>query len=511
MLITGGSGILGTALRNLEGEKIFYDRVERSPLLEGETYIQADVRDRDRLREAMADCKILIHCAGSMGQQENWDKSQNQIMLDNIEGLAIAFDAAKEFGLERIIFASSNHAVGMFEVEGAPAIYEYGHNILIDENVPTRPDSFYGVSKVFGEAYGRFIAENCGPRCYALRIGSVRSENEDHPYAYAEWGVRKGKWERGSREYAVQEKRLKALWMSRRDFVQMVRKVLRYDGPHFEIFNAVSNNDRKWFDMSHAQKALGFSPQDNSEGWVQIMTEWSRNTNGEVQARESTLRVTALIPVRVEQNDDLDFVRKLIICTVNSARECPAVDRVVLTTDNAILARESKLLGLDLALLRPPELSAPDVRADTVLQFAVSELEALGLHSDLIAPLEITYPFRPAGLISRLLEKLLTEKLNTAIVGYPERRPCWIRRDGEVIRIDEYAKLRENREPLHIGLSSLGCITYTEFVQKGSRFGTHIGVLELEDQLSAVEIRNFRNSELFDSLQNARSLKPCLD
>jgi NAD+ dependent glucose-6-phosphate dehydrogenase len=503
--ITGGSGILGTALLKLPGEKVFIDRVEKNVLLGDEQYIQADIRERDKIFLALEGAQVLIHCAGSMGSQDNWDKSISSVLKDNIEGLIVLFELAKECGVERIIFASSNHAVGMYEVEAAPDIYEFGHGILIDENVPARPDSFYGVSKVAGEAYGRFLAENGGPRCYALRIGSVRSEKEDHPYAYAEWGVKKGKWPRGSMEYSVQENRLKALWMSRRDFVHMIELLLKYDGPSFDVFNAVSDNDRKWLDISKAKEKLGFIPQDNAEGWVQVMTNWERNHSGTPVFDNQTegLNVATIIPIKIGSEDNIEQIKVLLKRTYQSVLECNLINRVFVSTNSIEISEYAKELGIEVPFLRDPEMNEVGIRADQVIKSYLDNLEdILHYNPDLVAPLEITYPFRPKGLLSDLILKLLKESLNTVIAGYPEHRPAWVMRKDQLHRVDAYEQNRDDREPLHIGLASLGCVTYTEIMKKGTRMGNRIGVLEIEDPIARMEIRSGQDYTLFEKIIN---------
>jgi nucleoside-diphosphate-sugar epimerase len=190
------------------------------------------------------------------------------VLENNIEGIANVLEAARIARIEPVVFLSSNHVVGMYELDNAPAIYELNHRIVVDRRAAVRPDSYYGISKAMGEDLGRVHAESGGPRFYAIRIGSVRRAHEDHPFAYAEHGVRDGKWDRGSPEYAIQEKRLKALWLSRRDFVQLVDKCLQYDGPPFDVFYGVSDNPRRWLDIGHARRALGYEPQDNAELWI---------------------------------------------------------------------------------------------------------------------------------------------------------------------------------------------------------------------------------------------------
>ena len=93
---------------------------------------------------------------------------------------------------------------------------------MLQKNSIVRPASYYGISKACCEIMGRSFSERCDTKFYVIRLGSVRCKEEDHPYAYAESGVNKGLWERGSKQYILQEKRLKSQWMSRRDFLQII-------------------------------------------------------------------------------------------------------------------------------------------------------------------------------------------------------------------------------------------------------------------------------------------------
>lgn len=264
IFITGACGLCGTALAELPYEKIYFDRCEPLKMLENGEFIRGDINNSILLRKGMKGCQVVIHLAGSSDPKARW----NDVLRDNIHGTYSIFSAAMESCVGKIIFASSNHVVGMYEAENAPGVYELGHGICVEKNTPVCPDSFYGVSKAFGENLGRFYAANGGPRFYAIRIGSVRGAEEDHPYAYAEMGVKRKLWDRYSNEYKRQEKRLKGIWQSRRDFVQMVDRCINFDGAEFDIFYGVSDNPRSWLDVGYAKRVLGYCPKDSGEDWA---------------------------------------------------------------------------------------------------------------------------------------------------------------------------------------------------------------------------------------------------
>jgi NAD+ dependent glucose-6-phosphate dehydrogenase len=264
-LITGGCGKCGTALVDLPHEKVFFDRAAPPAALGDEHFVQGDLSDPAALTEAMRGCQALIHLAASPQPESSWE----DVLEHNIRGMENALQAAETAGVERVIFASSNHAVGMYELDNAPRIYARGHGIVVNKHSPTRPDSYYGVSKVFGEELGRFYAEQRRAfRFYALRIGGVLGASEDHPYGYAEAGVADGHWERDSEPYRTQEARLKAMWLSRRDLVQLVDRCLGHQGAGFDVFYGVSDNANRWLDIEDARRTLGYRPEDSAEDWT---------------------------------------------------------------------------------------------------------------------------------------------------------------------------------------------------------------------------------------------------
>ncbi len=259
IFITGAFGTVGTALADLPGEKVLFDRGIPAEFKDKANVVRGDIQDQALLEKWMQGCAAVVHLAASASPLSSWE----DVLQNNILGTQTVLEAAKEAKVERVIFASSNHVVGMVEIENEPRIYEAGHGILVTKESEPRPDSYYGVSKLFGENLGRYFAENGGPRFYALRIGSVHAAWEDHPYAEAEGLLRADKCQRGDALYERKVKRQKALWLSRRDLVQLVQRCLEYDGARSDIFYGVSNNSTRWLDIDYAKKQLGYSPQDS--------------------------------------------------------------------------------------------------------------------------------------------------------------------------------------------------------------------------------------------------------
>ena len=162
------------------------------------------------------------------------------------------FEAARRAGVGRVVFASSNHAVGMYEVDGAPIVYEPDDERSYDHTAEIRPDSLYGVSKAFGEALGRFYSERHGLRVFCLRIGAVRATT-----------IRPCRRESAARpRRRGQRNRMRAVWLSRRDCAELIARCLEVDDVPWAIVYGVSGNPRRFWDLTHARDLLGWEPQD---------------------------------------------------------------------------------------------------------------------------------------------------------------------------------------------------------------------------------------------------------
>lgn len=267
VLITGAYGQCGTALidhLHEEHECRYLNRSDRPddhPYGGYNTFV-ADITEPESMRPAYDGQDAVVHLAGIPNEAPFED-----ILTANIVGTYNVLEAAKQAQIESVVFGSTNHVVGMYETENAPALYELDSDVMIDHTDPVRPDSYYGTSKAFGENLGRYYVENYDypKRFYALRIGNVSHEGMDDPYAYAEKCVADGEYERGSTEYEQTVARMKAMWQSRRDFAHMVDCCLRAEDGSFDVFYGVSDNDRRWLDIDHARTVIGYHPQDNGE------------------------------------------------------------------------------------------------------------------------------------------------------------------------------------------------------------------------------------------------------
>ena len=220
-----------------------------------------DIND-DRLLEAADGQDAIVHMAGSSRSTDPW----STVLEGNVVGTYNVLEAAREAGVETVVYGSSHHVMGGYEDEHAPALYEERHPLVLRHDDPPRPDSYYAVSKLFSEQLGRYYVDyRVAPeRFYSLRICNVSGPAYDDPYGRAEEAVEAGEYERGSAEYERRVARRRAHWCSRRDMAQLVRRCLEDRDVSFGVFHGVSDNRARWFDLEDARARIGYQPRDDA-------------------------------------------------------------------------------------------------------------------------------------------------------------------------------------------------------------------------------------------------------
>lgn len=229
ILITGAAGIVGTGLRREFAHDSrslrLLDRQQVTELAAHESAVEGDIGDMSSLRLAMQGVRAVIHLAGC-----TTDADIDSQIEGNVRGAWNMFEAAREAGVERVVFASSHHVVGYY-----PRERRIGTNVLI------RPDSRYGLTKGFGEQVGAMFADKYGLRVMCVRIGFVN----DQP---------------------VDRRRL-SIWSSWRDLAQLVRIGLDHPALRYAVVYGVSGNTRNFFDNQTAFQ-FGYRPQDDAEAFA---------------------------------------------------------------------------------------------------------------------------------------------------------------------------------------------------------------------------------------------------
>lgn len=210
------------------------------------------------------------------------------------------------------------------------------------------------------------------------------------------------------------------------------------------------------------------------------------------------LNVVALIPVKGE----VKWLggRPLIDYTIERCKESRLIKRTIISTDNPEYVEIAKKAGVEAPFLRNKDLSWDYVDLERVLQFSLQEIEAIGIIPDILVILEITYPFRSKDLLDNMIDQLVREGLDSIIPARPEYRSFWMNKGNELVRLDEGFMPRGLKQPIYLGLVGLGCITHPVFVREGQRLGRKIGIYEVTDPYSCIEVRDEDGFEIASRL-----------
>jgi uronate dehydrogenase len=250
VLVTGAAGSIGTVVcEGLEDRHHEVVGLDMAAQPEGFTgpWFTADCADPDAVSEVFDELEehgridAVVHLASIPHEA-----SLPAILESHVVTTAALLDAMVSHGVSRIVYASSNHAVGRTP-----------RTDLLGVDVPPRPDTFYGVGKVGAEALLQLYADRYGIDAVASRIGSFLPEPETRRHL--------------------------STWLSHDDAVRMVDACLIAPDPGFAVLYGISANTRAWWDLEPG-RALGYDPQDDAESFAAAIEETPETDDDRVQA-----------------------------------------------------------------------------------------------------------------------------------------------------------------------------------------------------------------------------------
>ena len=229
LLITGANGNLGKMCRERLAHLADTLRISaRKGLGEAaahEEIVYCDLSDKAAVEALVEGCDGIVHMGGQ-SVEATWDV----IRASNIDGMVNLYEAARKASKPpRIIFASSNHAIGY-----------HSQSTRLDAGSPTRPDGYYGVSKIFGEALASMYHDKFGIETANVRIGSCTPEPLNH--------------------------RMLSTWLSHDDFVSLVECIFAVSKLGCPIIYGASANAASWWDNREVAY-LGWQPKDNADAF----------------------------------------------------------------------------------------------------------------------------------------------------------------------------------------------------------------------------------------------------
>ncbi len=234
VLVTGAAGRIGRVvvpgLSASGHEVVGVDLVPEPEGYDGPWHT-VDCADTDAVAAVFAAQPLdaVVHLAGHPGEASLPDS-----LISHTVTTGALLDAMVEYDVPRIVYASSNHAVGRTPRATLPT------GLLTTDTRP-RPDTFYGVGKVAAEALLSLYADRYGIDAVSCRIGS----------------------------FLEQPTTVRALstWLSHGDCVRMVEAALTATAPGYAILYGISANTRAWWDLDPGRD-LGYHPQDDAEQYA---------------------------------------------------------------------------------------------------------------------------------------------------------------------------------------------------------------------------------------------------
>ena len=265
VLVTGAAGRIGSTFARACAERyrlrLMVQRAEDAvagKLSEFGEVVEADLADLPRLREICRGVDTVLHLAGNASANATWDG----LLHANIIGTYNICAAARAAGCRRLIFASSIHAVSGYPL-----------GLQIRASDPVNPGDLYGVSKCFGEALGRYLAEQEDLSVIAIRIGGFQSlENARH----ADYG-----W-------------MVDCWTSPRDLMQLFVRSIEVENVRFAILHGVSDNQFNRLDLAETKALVGYEPDDDAVRENPLLAEWTRTGRLRTHALQSGDQLSGL-------------------------------------------------------------------------------------------------------------------------------------------------------------------------------------------------------------------------
>ncbi|MBI1914604.1 MAG: NAD(P)-dependent oxidoreductase [Planctomycetes bacterium] len=250
VLITGASGLIGGLTIKHLGDKYAFSGLSRRPVA-GIPHLAADITDAAAIKPAFVGIHTVLHLAAATGEDE-W-LAWGPTLANTMQGTLHVYEAAREAGVGRIVFASSGCCQLAWEWDPN---YPYGKLAngpddeipatwpMVDLDWPVRPDSPYAVGKLFGENLGRYYADKYGLSTLVIRLGAVLKE--DRPML--------------RRHYPG--------YLSQADCVQVIDQCLSApESLKYDIFNAISENKYRWRSTEHTKAVLGWQPTGRSDDY----------------------------------------------------------------------------------------------------------------------------------------------------------------------------------------------------------------------------------------------------
>ncbi len=235
VLITGAAGKVGSTLWGAweKKDKYILTLVDIKEVEGAKSRVElGDVRDYRRMRALCKNQNVVVHLA--LVTQDQFGKVPGEVT--DIGASMLLFEAAREEGVQKIVFASTNHVTGWNERLSSPPLFSTAEQV--------NPDGWYGAMKGMAEVAGRYLVNDFDMRFISIRIGTFTGG------------------------YEANHLRTCSTLLTPRDCAQLFGRAVDYEGPvkYLITYGRSANStayQQSYLDISGAAEILGYQPQDN--------------------------------------------------------------------------------------------------------------------------------------------------------------------------------------------------------------------------------------------------------
>lgn len=199
------------------------------------------------------------------------------------------------------------------------------------------------------------------------------------------------------------------------------------------------------------------------------------------------MNIVALIPVKGAPQKLGD--RNLLEYTIRHASRSKFIKKIIVSTDTKETADLAVRLGAEAPFIREASLSQDTVDLTRVYNYSLHKLEEIGILPDVVVCMEITFPFRPKGLIDDMIIHIAEKGFDSVVAARVENRAIWKENAGEISQLVDGIIPRQFKEPAFVELKGVGCVTHPEFLRQGRLIGDKVGIYEINDPYSHIEVR----------------------
>lgn len=232
----------------------------------------------------------------------------------------------------------------------------------------------------------------------------------------------------------------------------------------------------------------GIHQNSDAERCQQIVHILEKLEHNEIQNSIdlNNLNIVSIIPVKGR----ISYLgrRPLLEYTVDRSKQSKHISYTVVASDNSETLRLAKKRGVDFCLKRPDDLSSSYIDIQDILKFSIDELEKSGIFPDIVIYMSINCPFRKHELLDSMIEQLVHRGVDSIIPANPEFKSCWVDEGGVLKRIDQGFMPSKLKQPIHVGISGLGTVTYVDIIRQGVRLGEKVGMYEVNDIVCSIDV-----------------------